>query len=568
MESMLILETLGVIMLFSVSFMPSFAMLIGSIIVISLGFVLGLFQAIVAKSQAGLAVSVSLVALLPPVYAFLARGEAIVWDVKGMENVADAILLNGHLVSQGNNFLPGAYTLYPSSFVLLASLSGVTSLKLDSLFVFPILTLVMYLIILWVCMDIAKLEDITAQAKCVAIAILVAPILVLQSLLSQFIYQNYGWVMLIFFIYLIGKYTILQKAFDPKAPVILLVILAALIPANSDSSIALFVFAAGFSLSGLLLRDETRRARLKQIVKWSTVVLLSFVVYQLFQVAAFTGSLFSMLQFDLANLLNPEHAIGISKYSTAIYDQFQFVLLALSLGVIVVFTSALIIGSVVSSFRIREIRDFAISLGPVVSVGTFAFFLFLATPYAGDTSLKFIVPLSAVLALFYLELSRHAKKSGFLGRYALSKMAVILVIVLFIPGFFVLGGFTDYFSPIGTANNTYTNVLIHSSIGIFLSTSQTANIVDSPDLPAYFVYDYVAHRIPVNYSITVSQPNLISYDFALMNGLMAPRLYKTTTTNQPPTSQFTIVSPSYMQTQAIGDMIYSNGFVAVSLDDG
>ena len=94
---------------------------------------------------------------------------ALTWDLKAQENVALYISLNGHFPAPMDGIYRSAYTSYPAAYILLASLNEITTLPIYLLMELPILTIILYVIFLWIIVDIFERTNIYLHPLIIAI---------------------------------------------------------------------------------------------------------------------------------------------------------------------------------------------------------------------------------------------------------------------------------------------------------------------------------------------------------------------------------------------------------------
>jgi len=443
----------------------------------------------------------------------------LVWDLKAQDNVASYIVREGYIPRPLGGIYRPEYVSYPAGYIVWAVLSEITSIPTNLLMVSPILTYALYIVFLWVTLNI--LNDVNKEYRPLVIALLGSAFIVLYKLPNIFIYQNYGRVLLLTSTYLLYK-TLLGKKLKAEALLVILIFIATLVFSHSESSIAYLVIATG------LLADafEKRRSISNTIFIIFILTITVFALYHFWGVSYFATTLIGMLKNTLTYLLSSPGEVvttGFTKYTPIDYTPIELVFFGSSLVLVALTALTLFLLGVLMYLRYKKL---VLYLGSLTLVGSAFLLLFWFSPYKSDIAFKFITALSTVIALSFIELSNEAKHPSNHSSKRLRELKDVLIICVAI---IIVAGFSEYSYRGEFSSNSpaYYNFALHlesSGLSKFLTNTQGRYvIIDSPSLPYFFIKDYIDPRFGIPYSVVAVEPEVTYYNFRLINGLMMPR---------------------------------------------
>jgi len=443
----------------------------------------------------------------------------LVWDLKAQDNVASYIVREGYIPRPLGGIYRPEYVSYPAGYIVWAVLSEITSIPTNLLMVSPILTYALYIVFLWVTLNI--LNDVNKEYRPLVIALLGSAFIVLYKLPNIFIYQNYGRVLLLTSTYLLYK-TLLGKKLKAEALLVILIFIATLVFSHSESSIAYLVIVTG------LLADafEKRRSISNTIFIIFILTITVFALYHFWGVSYFATTLIGMLKNTLTYLLSSPGEVvttGFTRYTPIDYTPIELVFFGSSLVLVALTALTLFLLGVLMYLRYKKL---VLYLGSLTLVGSAFLLLFWFSPYKSDIAFKFITALSTVIALSFIELSNEVKHPSNHSSKRLRELKDVLIICVAI---IIVAGFSEYSYRGEFSSNSpaYYNFVLHlefSELSKFITNTQGRYvIIDSPSFPYFFIRDYIDPRFGIPYSVVAVEPEVTYYNFHLINGLMMPR---------------------------------------------
>jgi hypothetical protein len=462
-------------------------------------------------------VMILILIIIPFIYVLLNNlaihfSTALTWDLKAQENVASYISLNGHFPAPMDGIYRPEYTSYPAAYILLASLNEITTLPIYLLMKLPILTIILYVIFLWIIFDIFERTNIYLHP--LIIAILFSVFIFNYKLIFVFIYQNFGIILYIFLVYLFYRMLLLENN-SLEILIMITILMFTVTFSVSDSAIALFITSIGFFLYSFTVKNR------RIIFVFSALAMMSILAYLLWYVTYFAVSLISMIKVIIGYLLSTGGSVisaGIHKYTPLDYTLPE---LALYVTFLFLLSVVALVSSLFGLLKLLKEKKFMIYLAPLIIIGLSFIFLFLFTPYKSDMSSKLLPFLSAIATFSFMEISREVK---YIKNYKLFIILVILCSIMILIGSSINGN-KVYFSEIYIKYDIFAEILKSIHLAHILENSQVSSIaiLDSPSLPFYFIRDYVAPRLMVSYNVFVTEPNIQYYNYTLINNLREPR---------------------------------------------
>ncbi|MEM0233345.1 MAG: hypothetical protein QXL22_04920 [Candidatus Nezhaarchaeales archaeon] len=455
--------------------------------------------------------------------------DILTWDLKAMENVASNILLKGRLppADTSDPLLRLEYVSYPTAFTLLAISSYVTSLTIDQLMKLPILTLPLYIIVIYVIGTIFNKfrRDDWDVSRLLGVVLIVNIFLI--TFLIPFIYQNFGRTLMLLTMMILFRLATHseRQSISIQATLLVITLLStALIMSHSESSIAFVIFVASLSISVFINKSIANQF---QILRMVAIVVIVFMLYNLWLSRLFGESLLKMMLLTLSWAFQEgEVSKALARYTPYDYSFTDMALLSLgALSVISVLAFNLLL--IMKDVTRRKSRV-PLTLFPLTVAGLLFTMLVVFSPYKSDISMKFIYLLSAVIALFLYEKNSQYKTETKQGIHKSIVIATLVVIALSLSmtGIMVLKGTTKTYAinDIIYINSLYSQLNAFSDIMLNpLKNINTLIIIDEPTLPYFVIRDYIAPRINVNYIIIPIEPKELSYTITQINGIQLPR---------------------------------------------
>ncbi|MEM4047583.1 MAG: hypothetical protein QXI65_07725 [Metallosphaera sp.] len=455
--------------------------------------------------------------------------DILTWDLKSMENVASNILLKGRLPSADTSdpLLRLEYVSYPTAFTLLAISSYVTSLTIDQLMKLPILTLPLYIIVIYVIGTIFNKfrRDDWDVSRLLGVVLIVNIFLI--TFLIPFIYQNFGRTLMLLTMMILFRLATHseRQSISIQATLLVITLLStALIMSHSESSIAFVIFVASLSISVFINKSIANQF---QILRMVAIVVIVFMLYNLWLSRLFGESLLKMMLLTLSWAFQEgEVSKALARYTPYDYSFTDMALLSLgALSVISVLAFNLLL--IMKDITRRKSRV-PLTLFPLTVAGLLFTMLVVFSPYKSDISMKFIYLLSAVIALFLYEKNSQYKTETKQGIHKSIVIATLVVIALSLSmtGIMVLKGTTKtyaindiiYINSLYSQLNAFSNIMLNP-----LKNINTLIIIDEPTLPYFVIRDYITPRINVNYIIIPIEPKELSYTITQINGIQLPR---------------------------------------------
>jgi hypothetical protein len=481
------------------------------------------------------------------------------WDHKAQVNVAEYIINNGRIPTTplGGVYRP-EYISYPQAFIEYAILSQIVNVPINLIYQLPLGSVALLIVFSLIISDIKK--SINGNVSILLISILLV-IIVNYNIYLFFIYQNYGRTLLVFLLYLIFKILIGKFSDYRKMGVIVTLLTIAVVYVHSESSIALFLAGLGLGFTAFLERSQINKQVIKLLM---LIIVVAFISYYIYGVPYFGLSLLNMIKAIIDFLLSPEvMEKSISKYTPIDYTWVELVLYVSSLIMIFLMSLIAFVLGVYIYIKKGIIPKFFISL---IIVGFAFLFLFLFSPYKSDVSFKLITVLVTITSFNLYEITRNF--------YPLDhKLRIIYFFVVFIIYFGIfLKTNSVFFSEINIYYYDFAYVLSHSMISMFIPKHSSLGILDTPDLPYYFIRDYIGPRALefeyIKYQILVVDPDVTFYKYKLINGLNNPRFILYTNpfllTSNNTLSNLDIIIGYPSSLIKFVTLSYNNGFIGLS----
>lgn len=483
----------------------------------------------------------------------------LTWDHKAQVNVAEYIINNGRIPTAplGGVYRP-EYISYPLAFIEYAILSQIVNVPIDMIYQLPLGSVALLIIFLLIISDIKK--SFKGSISILLISLLLI-IVVNYNIYSFFIYQNYGRTLLVFLLYLILKILIGKFPDYRKMGIIVTLLIIAIVYVHSESSVALFLIGLGLGFTAFVERSQMS----KQIIKLLTlIIVIAFISYYIYGMSYFGFNLLNMAK-AIINFLLSTGVIekSISKYTPIDYTLIELVFYVSSLFMIFLTSLITFILGIYIYIKRRVTLKFFV---PLIIVGSAFLSLFLFSPYKSDISFKFITILVAVTSFSLYEIMLYFHQIDH--RHRIIVFSIVFIIYF---GIFLRSN-SIFFSEINLYYYNFAYVLSHSTISTFVSKHLSLGILDTPDLPHYFIRDYIDPRALefeyIKYQILVVDPNVTFYKYKLINGLNYPRfiLYTNpsllTFNNTLSNSDIIIGHPSSLI--KFDTLFYNNGFIGLS----
>jgi hypothetical protein len=479
-----------------------------------------------------MSVGISVLAFLPRLLLLSLRGpEVLVWDYKAMENIANHIVMNGHVPQLLGRLFRLEYLSYPYAFVLWAIVSEVTNLSTELVQLYPVITISFYIILMSIIILLSK-EKIFVENRFISVILLVSVAFSVYQFTDIFIYQNYGRLMLLLYFFILIKLVTKETNVNPQLLITLLLIVMSIIFSHSESSIALIVATLGIAIS--ITTTQPLRTLISQLhthVKLPftlIIVMMVFFLHHLWGVAVFTQALLNILLNTITGIMSfftlKATYVGLSKFTPWDYTAIEIYSYLVAWSTIAILTAYSLINLV---FIIVRERRVPLSFG-ILATSALAFaVLILFSPYKVDIALKFTTILFYALAMSFVEIGYiHGftkRNQGFLPRSI--QTILLLILSLLILWGFTLSSYRSYLSEFHNIANVYAYMLDELHVTDMLNSLSHNNIiiVDSPRLPFSYVRDYIDPRILIPYRVLAADPETVHYNYKLVNGLYMPR---------------------------------------------
>lgn len=486
----------------------------------------------------------------------------LTWDLATQNNVALCITQNGYVPKPLGGIYRAEYVSYPSSFILWAILSEITSIPTNILIFLPILTYSMYILLLWVMLDALNTVEMPFRPM---IAALLSIFIVNFKLTEVFIYQNYGRTLLLFTLFLLIK-ELMSDRIKSRAWIIVIIISTInVIFSHSESSIALLIASTGFIVKLLERSKESKNAILIPLI-----ALVAFSLYHFYNVTYFAVALIDMLKKTLEYILKESSEIiiaGSAKYTPYDYTTLELVLYGISLFLLSL--SALVAFTIGVMTYLRD-KKIPFYLGSLTFIGASFILIFWFSPYKSDISLKFLPALSIVTVLSFIEVSKEGYlRTFFKKHFNFLRNVLIVCSILIILGFAIRSN-SGVFSNLYCSYRNTLSLLDFSGLIKFLATMKGYKLVfvDSPSLPYYFTRDYIVPRLGISYNVIISQPEVLNYNYRLVNGILMSRPimnFPSLSTNILQGRELIMGAPDVLVTSNCTSILFNIGLVSIGI---
>jgi len=375
--------------------------------------------------------------------------------------------------------------------------------------------------------------------------------------------------MLLFVSYLLLRNPILNKSISNKQILVVLPFLFVLISSNIDADIDLLVITAAILVFSLIAYRQFSKFWALRICAF--LAFSSSLIYQLVLNFSVTKDFLNALIITANNLLHPALASGLAQYHFTGYSIIENLFLITSISGMVLIT---ILWFTLETYSIKKSGKRTIPVTYIILLFCIVYALaaVLIAPFGITTAIKMVAPVSVALSLFCIEsASRRVHVTSHF--FKSIEKATVIILVFCLPGFFILGGYSAYFSPLNIASYQYASTLYSSHITTFINSTssesvdsaQEITILDSPNVPAYFVYDFLAHRIPMNFLTVELNPSIEHENYSLLNGLPAPRYTPIYLVSSTQITSLVVGTPQDVQSVVnYPDIIYSNSMICIA----
>jgi len=456
-------------------------------------------------------------------WAIIDPQHILTWDHKAMANLAEYIATNGAVPGPEEAFATGSrieYASYPAPFILWAVSSMILGLSPEDLAVLPPLILPLILIFSYALYSLLP-KNSEQEPHHGGVLYILFSVGIISSLLFIrsryfFIYQDFARYFLFFYSSILFIDVVRRERKISKMVLILMPTLITF--SHSESSIALVIFIASLAMS-VIVSKRSAEVR-KRVLLLFTAIIISFGIYYLWAITAFTRSLFAMLRQMLEFLVTEEAGAGLGKYTPYDYTFIDLVLLVLSaLAVVLVSLNALVRALFLH-------RRMPLMLIPFLISGSSMVLLFAFTPYKSDISLKFIYITAICVAMLLAEVRESGIETGLQIR---SDMVLALVLAtLLTMGVMVLEGYTK--EPIISYQIDQYNVRHQLNSVVYPLISGTLKehdvhvyIIDSPLMPYYYIRDFLVPRGLGTYVTCYLYRGELQYNILQKNDIFTPR---------------------------------------------
>jgi len=449
----------------------------------------------------------------------------LTWDHKAMANLAEYIATSGAVPRPEQAFEAGSrmeYASYPAPFILWAASSMILGSPPDDLMVSPPLILPLILIFAYALhLSILPKNSEREHHRGGALYAIfgagaVSGVLFFNQLRFCFIYQNFARYIL--FLYSSLLFIDVVRGERRVSRVALILMSTLIIFSHSESSIALAIFVAGLLAPMIVSRRRVEARKRALLLLILTVV--SFGVYYLWAITAFTKSLLAMIRQMLEFLAAERAEAGLRRYTP--YD---YTLTDLALLIISALLAALIaLDALIRALFIR--RRMPLTLIPFLVSGLSMVLLFAFTPYKSDISLKFIYITAICAALLLAETRDLGIEAGL--RLRNVEASVLVLTALLVMGAAALHGYTkepviqhriDGYN-IQYQLNSAAYPLIYGDLKRY---GVRVHIADSPLMPYYYIRDFLEPRGLRDYAVCYLHRDVQQYSILQKNGIFTPR---------------------------------------------
>jgi len=457
----------------------------------------------------------------------LANGDLIV-----MSKVSEEIVMKGYYPFNNEYLLSirPNYVLYPTSFMLQAILSIVTSINVRTLMYIPILMYAIYFSILLLVLSLLR-ETINTLSLFAVIPILsfIAP----QTI--YFVYSHVTRALLFLFLYIYVKVFFTgsgkKKVGASIAALALLAISSTL--GHSQEPITFFIFLALFTLIVLPLqfRNEKHSYHLRFLLI-PVYLFLSLVLAYNIYIATFVFQGIASLIKQILTTLLPRSSIEIITQKTSIAQgvltREELILVAIGFGVAVIYATIFLLRHLINVIHNKSWYEMAFDLA-ILTYGLLAVLPLIMPGIGTDLFWRPLWPLFTTLALWPYIISQ--RQSVHYKQVKALHMLVLVIIVLFTFSNLLYMRLHLVSSSVYTHEALTITSIVKSSLIEYLKNAPDVKVIilDSPNQPAYEISRALMYLIPetkVEIKIQVLQPEVRWYaNLSYLNGLAKLRGY-------------------------------------------
>jgi hypothetical protein len=457
----------------------------------------------------------------------LANGDLIV-----MSKVSEEIVMKGYYPFNNEYLLSirPNYVLYPTSFMLQAILSIVTSINVRTLMYIPILMYAIYFSILLLVLSLLR-ETINTLSLFAVIPILsfIAP----QTI--YFVYSHVTRALLFLFLYIYVKVFFTgsgkKKVGASIAALALLAISSTL--GHSQEPITFFIFLVLFTLIVLPLqfRNEKHSYHLRFLLIPVYLFLSLVLAYNIYIATFVFQGIASFIKQILTTLL-PRSSIEIITEKTSIAQgvltREELILVAIGFGVAVIYATIFLLRHLINVIHNKSWYEMAFDLA-ILTYGLLAVLPLIMPGIGTDLFWRPLWTLFITLALWPYIISQ--RQSVHYKQVKALHMLVLVIIVLFTFSNLLYMRLHLVSSSVYTHEALTITSIVKSSLIEYLKNAPDVKVIilDSPNQPAYEISRALMYLIPetkVEIKIQVLQPEVRWYaNLSYLNGLAKLRGY-------------------------------------------
>jgi len=456
----------------------------------------------------------------------------LTWDYKAMANLAEYIATNGAVPRPEQAFTIGSrieYTSYPAPFILWAVSSMILGASPEDLMVSPPLILPMILIFSYALYSLLPKNSEQKFHRGGNLYVLFGVGTISSLLLIQlryyFIYQDFARYALFFYSSLL--FIDVVRGEKKISKIVLIFMSTLIIFSHSESSIALVIFTISLMMSVIVSKVSVEVR--KSVLLLLTATIISFGIYYLWAITAFTNSLFAMIRQTLEFFITEGAEVGLRKYTPYDHTLIDLALLVLSVFAVVLVS----LNALIRALFLH--RRMPLMLIPFFTTALSMVLLFAFTPYKSDISLKFIYITAICILMLLAEVHDLGIETGL--RFKNDIALALILTTLLVVGIMVLKGYTT--EPIISYQTDQYNVQHQlNSVAYPLISSNLKEqdihiyIIDSPLMPYYYIRDFLAPRGLSTYMICYLHEDEWQYNILQKNGIFTPRFSMLTSSSE------------------------------------
>ncbi|AEA11516.1 hypothetical protein TUZN_0010 [Thermoproteus uzoniensis 768-20] len=453
-------------------------------------------------------------------------------DLNYMNAVVNKIIENGHYPFNDNLLLivrPN-YVLYPTSFIIQAMLSTVTSLAPEILaYSVPVVMYVAYFINITITILILKKN----RDKTLDLFVHIPSLSFINIVIFlYFVYSNVIRSLIFLLIYVL--YVIYLNKGDAQSFFLLIVLSIAIVVGHSQEPITMLLLLSIYLFYSFVFSSNRNKEMFNRYVKFYIVYLMIFISYSLYIAITVTHEIVNLLQNIFMLLYKSSMESFETKLSVAqsVLTPWETTLLVISFSITSFYIFSVLILHFIRSLKDNSLINLA-NIFTILTYGTLSLLPLIIPSILSDLFFRPFWVLATFLAIYPYIYNHNMIRHESLSRKQLSKfrrplIGIIVIITVTLYGIFGivynrihLMSSEVYVHEAETINYIYSGLSKLTEKGML--GMNTLGIVDSPNQPGYEISSALILLNISKECIIFTEPFYNFYNLTYLNGIIKSR---------------------------------------------